>query len=57
MPYLIAGCSSGGLTTVTAMPVLHLCFGSLAVQLAAITGLITAIGGMHATLSVPWRLT
>ena len=54
MPYLIAGCSSAGLTTATAMPILHLCFGSLAVQLAAITGLITAIGGMHTTFSVPW---
>ena len=57
MPYLIAGCSLGGLTIATAMPVLHLCFGSMAVQLAAVTGLVTAIGGMHTTLSVPCHLS
>ncbi|DBA94706.1 TPA: hypothetical protein ACH3X1_002264 [Trebouxia sp. C0004] len=39
---LLLGCSVGGLVSTTALPLLFLLFGSVAVQIAAVAGMITA---------------
>ena len=44
---LAAGCSSGSLTIALALPLLHICFGNVAVHLAAVAGLVTAVAGIE----------
>ena len=53
---LSEGCSTGGLATTTALPLLYLLFGNAAVQLAAVVGLVTALSGNICPLSVVSQL-